>query len=140
MYVQPYVFFNGRCDEALRFYTEKLGAEVTLQMRYKDAPPDTHNTLRPGMEDKIMHAAIKLGSSVWMASDGYADGTPITGFSLSLTADDAASAEKYFNALADGGQVTLPFQATFWSKGFGMVVDRFGLAWMVTVPEEVSPH
>jgi PhnB protein len=137
MYVQPYVFFNGRCEEALKYYTEKLGAEVTFQMRYKDAPPDAQAQLQPGTEDKIMHAAVKLGSTVWMASDGHCDpAASFSGFSLSLTADDAASAEKYFNALADGGQVTMPFQATFWSKGFGMVVDRFGLGWMVTVPEE----
>ncbi len=138
MYVQPYVFFNGRCEEALKFYGEKLGAEVTFQMRYKDGPPDAQAQMRPGTEDKIMHAAVKLGSTVWMASDGHCDPAagPMNGFNLSLTADDAASAEKYFNALADGGQVMLPFQATFWSKGFGMVVDRFGLGWMVTVPEE----
>ncbi|CAB3721491.1 hypothetical protein LMG24238_04939 [Paraburkholderia sediminicola] len=140
MYVQPYVFFNGRCEEALKYYTEKLGAEVLLLMRYKDAPPspDPQNQPRPGLEEKIMHATIKLGSTNWMASDGHCDpqAGPMNGFSLSLTADDAASAEKYFNALADGGQVMMPFQPTFWSKGFGMLVDRFGLAWMVTVPEE----
>ncbi|CAE6721141.1 hypothetical protein R69927_02979 [Paraburkholderia domus] len=138
MYVQPYVFFNGRCEEALKYYGEKLGAEVTFQMRYKDAPPDAQGQIRPGTEEKIMHAAVKLGSTIWMASDGNCDPAagPMNGFHLSLTADDAASAEKYFNALADGGQVMMPFQATFWSKGFGMVVDRFGLGWMVTVPEE----
>ncbi|RDK00485.1 VOC family protein [Paraburkholderia lacunae] len=138
MYVQPYVFFNGRCEEALKYYGEKLGAEVVCQMRYKEAPPDAQGQLRAGMEDKIMHASIKLGSTVWMASDGHCDPNagPMNGFSLSLTADDAASAEKYFNALAEGGRVTMPWQATFWSKGFGMVVDRFGLGWMVTVPED----
>jgi PhnB protein len=137
MYVQPYVFFNGRCEEALKYYGEKLGAEVVFQMRYKEAPPDAQGQLRPGMEDKIMHASVKLGSTDWMASDGHCDPNagPMNGFNLSLTADDAASAEKYFNALADGGQVMMPWQATFWSKGFGMVVDRFGLGWMVTVPE-----
>ncbi|MFM0739503.1 VOC family protein [Paraburkholderia xenovorans] len=138
MYVQPYVFFNGRCEEALNFYTEKLGAEVQMKMRYKDAPPDAQANIKPGIEDKIMHASIKLGSTIWMASDGHCDpATPaMNGFSLSLTADDAGSAEKYFNALAEGGTINLPFQATFWSKGFGMVVDRFGLGWMVSAPEE----
>ena len=138
MYVQPYVFFNGRCEEALKYYTEKLGAEVLLMMRYKDAPPnpDPQNQPRPGLEEKIMHATIKLGSTNWMASDGHCDPqATFSGFSLSLTADNAESGEKYFNALADGGSVTMPWQATFWSKGFGMVVDRFGLGWMVTVPE-----
>ena len=137
MYVQPYVFFNGRCEEALDYYSEKLGAEVTFKMRYKETPPDSANQPRPGLEEKIMHANVRMGSTNWMASDGNCDpaANPMSGFSLSLTADDAASAEQYFNALADSGQVVMPFQATFWSKGFGMVVDRFGLMWMVTVPE-----
>ncbi|HEX7912033.1 MAG TPA: VOC family protein [Paraburkholderia sp.] len=137
MYLQPYVFFNGRCEEALDYYTAKLGAEVTMKMRFKDAPPDPQNQPRAGLEEKIMHASVRLGSTDWMCSDGQCDPNAgsMNGFSLSLTADDAASAEKYFNALADGGQVMMPFQPTFWSKGFGMVVDRFGLSWMVTVPE-----
>jgi PhnB protein len=136
MDIRPYVFFNGRCEEALKFYGEAIGAEVIFQMRYKDAPPDAQSQMRPGTEDKIMHASIKSGSTIWMASDGHCDPqATFSGFSLSLTADDAASAEKYFNALAEGGSVTMPWQATFWSKGFGMVVDRFGLGWMVTVPE-----
>ncbi|SIT40758.1 conserved hypothetical protein [Paraburkholderia ribeironis] len=138
MQVQPYVFFNGRCEEALDYYSAKLGAQVIFKMRYKEAPPDPQNPPRPGLEEKIMHASVRLGSSDWMASDGRCDpaAPPMNGFSLSLTADDAASAEKYFSALADGGQVVMPFQATFWSKGFGMVVDRFGLTWMVTLPSE----
>ncbi|NML33001.1 VOC family protein [Paraburkholderia antibiotica] len=138
MYVQPYVFFNGRCQEALDYYTDKLGAQVTFKMLYKEAPPDAHNPPRPELADKIMHASIRQGSTVWMASDGTCDpaGGSMNGFSLSLTADDAPSAEKYFNALADGGHVMFPFQPTFWSKGFGMVVDRFGLSWMVGVPED----
>ncbi|WP_454805216.1 VOC family protein [Paraburkholderia fungorum] len=138
MYVQPYVFFNGRCEEALKYYSEKLGAEVTFQMRYKEAPPEAQAQIPPGTGDKIMHAAIKLGSTVWMASDGRCDPNAgsMNGFSLSLTVDDDASAEKCFNALADGGQVMMPLQPTFWSKRFGMVVDRFGLGWMVGIPEE----
>jgi PhnB protein len=84
-----------------------------------------------------MHASVRMGSTDWMASDGHCDPAAgsMNGFSLSLTADDTASAEQYFTALADGGQVMMPFQPTFWSKGFGMVVDRFGLMWMVTLPE-----
>jgi PhnB protein len=138
MQVQPYVFFNGRCEEALTYYREKLGAEVTFMMRFKDAPPDPKNPPRPGLEDKIMHANIQLGSSQWMASDGNCDPAagPLSGFSLSLTVEDAASAEQYFNALADGGQVAMPWGETFWSKGFGMAVDRFGLMWMVTLPPQ----
>jgi PhnB protein len=137
MEVQPYVFFNGRCEEALEYYCEKLGAEVTFKMRYKEAPPDAANQPRPGLEEKIMHANVRMGSTTWMASDGNCDpAISMSGFSLSLTADDAASAEQYFHALADGGQMVMPFQPTFWSKGFGMVVDRFGLMWMVTVPDK----
>jgi PhnB protein len=139
MYVQPYVFFNGRCQEALDYYTDKLGAQVTFKMLFKDAPPDANNPPRPELADKIMHANVQLGSSTWMASDGNCDPAagPFNGFSLSLTVEDGASAEKYFNALADGGQVVMPFAQTFWSKGFGMVVDRFGMMWMVTLPPQL---
>jgi PhnB protein len=136
MYVQPYVFFNGRCEEALDYYSAKLGTEVLLKMRYKEVPPDAQNQPRAGLEEKIMHASVKTGSTIWMASDGNCDpAEKMAGFSLSLTADDAASTKKYFDALADGGQVVMPLQPTFWSTGFGMVVDRFGLTWMVSEPE-----
>jgi PhnB protein len=136
MYVQPYVFFNGRCEEALDYYCAKLGAEVTVKMRYKEAPPDAHNPPRPELAEKIMHANVKMGSTNWMASDGNCNpNEKMSGFSLSLTADDAASAKKYFDALADGGQVVMPLQPTFWSTGFGMLVDRFGLMWMVSEPD-----
>ena len=139
MYVQPYVFFNGRCQEALDYYTDKLGAQVSFKMLYKEAPPDAHNPPRPELADKIMHANVQLGSSTWMASDGNCDPAAgaFNGFSLSLTVEDGSAAEKYFNALADGGQVVMPFQQTFWSKGFGMVVDRFGMMWMITLPPRV---
>jgi PhnB protein len=138
MEVQPYVFFNGRCEEALDYYRQHLGAEVTFMMRFKDAPPDPQNQPRAGVEDKVMHANVQMGSTQWMASDGNCDqdAKPMSGFSLSLTADDTASAQKYFNALADGGQIVMPWGETFWSKGFGMTVDRFGLMWMVTLPQE----
>ncbi|OLL32858.1 VOC family protein [Burkholderia sp. SRS-W-2-2016] len=137
MYVQPYVFFNGRCEEALAYYTEQLGAEVTVKMRYSEAPPDPNNPQRPELADKIMHASIRMGSTVWMASDGNCDPASgsMNGFSLTLTTDDAPTAKTYFDALAAGGQVMMPFQPTFWSTGFGMVVDRFGLMWMVSEPE-----
>ncbi len=138
MQVQPYVFYNGRCEEALRFYGEKLDAEVVFQMRFKDAPPSADFTITPGTEDKIMHATFRIGSTELMASDGdcKSPNQPHSGFSLSLTADDAASGEKFFDALSDGGQVMMPWQPTFWTKGFGMVVDRFGIVWMVTIPHE----
>ncbi|HEY3598996.1 MAG TPA: VOC family protein [Paraburkholderia sp.] len=138
MLVQPYLFFNGRCEEALKFYGEKLGAEVLFQVPFKDAPPNPERPIKPGTEDKIMHATFRIGTTELMGSDGdcnTADNTH-TGFSLSLTADDLASGEKLFNALADGGQVMMPWQATFWTQGFGMLVDRFGISWMVTIPHQ----
>lgn len=136
MHIQAYVFFQGRCDEALRFYGETLGAQVMFQMRYKDAPAEVKREADPKTDDMVMHASVKIGDSIVMMSDDCMS-TNVThsGFNLSLTADNAADAEKLFNALADGGQIRLPFQATFWSKGFGMVADRFGIGWMVTVPE-----
>jgi PhnB protein len=138
MQVQPYVFFNGRCEEAMKFYGEKLGAEVLLQMRFKDAPPSAGHTMPPGNEEKIMHTTFRIGATELMASDGDCNSAAPrpAGFSLSLTADDVPSAEKYFNALAEGGSVMMPWQATFWSNGFGMVVDKFGIPWMVTVPHQ----
>jgi PhnB protein len=138
MQVNPYVFLNGRCEEALRFYTEKLGAEILFQMRYAEAPPNPEHPVAPGMDNKIMHASFRIGESLLMASDGNCEGgvNGSQAFSLSLTADDTTSAEKLFNALAEGGTVTMPWQATFWSKGFGMLVDRFGIGWMVTIPQE----
>ncbi len=138
MQVQPYVFFNGRCEEAMKFYGEKLGAEVLFQMRFKDAPPAAGQAMPPGNEEKIMHTTFRIGSTELMGSDGDCNSASprAAGFSLSLTADDVPSAEKYFNALAEGGSVTMPWQATFWSNGFGMVVDKFGVPWMVTVPHQ----
>ncbi|HEY1997496.1 VOC family protein [Paraburkholderia sp.] len=137
MHIQPYVFFDGQCEEALRFYGEKLGAQVLFQMRYKDAPPDTGREADPKTDDMIMHASVKFGEAIVMMSDDcMSESVTHTGFNLSLHADNAADAEKYFNALAEGGQIRLPFQATFWSKGFGMLTDRFGIGWMVSVPEE----
>ena len=132
MQINAYVFFNGRCDEALRFYGEKLGAEVLFKMHYKDAPPDPQRPIPPGVEDKVMHASVKIGESIVMASDDcVSKDVTHAGFSLSLTADNLADGEKFYNALAEGGQVTMPWQATFWTKGFGMVTDRFGTPWMV---------
>lgn len=135
MYVQPYLFFDGRCEEALDFYRRKLGAEVTMLMRYKespDAPPP--GRVPPGSENKVMHAASRLGDSLIMASDGNCTGKPsFQGFSLSISVANAAEADRVFGALADGGQVQMPLTETFFSPRFGMVADRFGVAWMVIV-------
>jgi PhnB protein len=132
MQVQPYLFFDGRCEEALEFYKSALGAEVAMLMRFKDNP-------EPGMSpagagDKVMHASFRIGDSTVMASDGRCLGQPsFQGFSLSLTAADDAEAERLFAALAEGGQVQMPLAKTFFSSRFGMVADRFGVPWMIVV-------
>jgi PhnB protein len=125
--VQPYLFFNGRCEEALEFYRSALGAEVEMLSRFKDAPePGT----QPGMENKVMHASFRIGETVLMASDGRCDGQPrFDGFSLSIVVPDEDKAESLFNALADGGKVTMPLEKTFWAPKFGMLEDRFGVGW-----------
>jgi len=136
MQIQPYVFFNGRCEEALAFYREVLGAETVTLMRFSENPdPPAPGCIAPGLDDKIMHAEFRVGSSTLMASDGMADGKPIgTGVSLSLTVDTTESAHRIFDALAtDGGAVQMPMGATFFSPAFGMVADKFGLSWMVYV-------
>jgi PhnB protein len=136
MEIQPYVFFDGRCEQALSFYADTLGAEVMLKMQYKDAPPDANRPADPKNDNKIMHASVKIGSSILMMSDDCMseDVTP-NGYRLSLTADDLAHGEKLFNALAEAGTVNMPWQPTFWSKGFGMVTDKFGIGWMVPIPQ-----
>ncbi|WP_137895927.1 VOC family protein [Ramlibacter sp. 2FC] len=135
MQVQPYLFFEGRCEEAVEFYRKALGAEVTMMMRYKDSPePPQPGCLPPGAEDKIMHMNMSIGDTQIMASDGNCSGKPgFQGFSLSLTAASEAEAERWFNALADGGQVQMPLAKTFFASSFGMVADRFGVSWMVIV-------
>ncbi len=134
MYVQPYLFFEGRCDEAIEFYKKALGAEVETIMRYKENPEPPPDFLPPGSEDKIMHASIRIGETTIMVSDGNCRGEAnFQGFSLSLGAADAAKADRLFNALADGGQVQMPIGETFFSPRFGMVADRFGVSWMVVV-------
>ncbi len=135
MQVQPYLFFNGRCDEAVEFYRKALGAEVMMLMRYKDSPePHQPGMLPPGSENKVMHTSLKIGETVVMASDGRCDpSVKFQGFALSLDAKDAAEADRLFAALADGGQVVMPLTKTFWSPRFGMVGDRFGVTWMIGV-------
>lgn len=135
MFVQPYLFFDGRCEQALDFYRRALGAEVTMLMRFKESPdPTPPGMLPPGAEDKVMHASFRIGDSTVMASDGRCQGQPsFQGFSLSLSASDDAQAERLFAALADGGQVQMPLGKTFFASSFGMVADRFGVSWMVIV-------
>jgi PhnB protein len=130
MQVQPYLFFDGRCDEAVEFYTAKLGAKVEMLMRFKENPEPAANP--PGAGEKVMHCAFRVGDTQVMASDGNCAGKPsFQGFSLALTARDEADAKRLFAALGEGGQVQMPLAKTFFSPAFGMVADRFGVSWMV---------
>ncbi len=138
MQVEPYLFFDGRCEEAIEFYRRALGAEVTMLMRWKDCPeqPKNKDMIPPGSENKVMHARLKIGQAAVMASDGRCTGKPsFQGFALSIGAANAAEADRVFNALADGGQIQMPMGKTFFSPRFGMVADRFGVSWMVLVGE-----
>jgi PhnB protein len=133
MQIQPYLFFDGRCEEAIEFYRRTLGAEVTMLSRFKDSPDQS--MVAPGTENKVMHATLRIGNSEVMASDGRCEGrTNFQGFALSLTVATVAEAERSFGALADGGQVQMPLTKTFFSPSFGMVADRFGVSWMIYVP------
>ncbi len=135
MQVQPYLFFDGRCEEALEFYRKALGAEVATLMRFTDNPePPQPGMCPPGSENKVMHASFRIGDTTVMASDGRCTGQPsFKGFSLALAASNDGEAEKLFAALADGGQVQMPLTKTFFSSRFGMVADRFGVSWMIIV-------
>jgi PhnB protein len=136
MKVQPYLFFDGRCEEAIEFYKRALGAEVLMLMRFNESPdPPPPGMVAPGSENKVMHAAMRIGETEVMASDGRAMGKPeFKGVTLSLSASNEAEADRLFNALGDGGQVQMPIGKTFFSPRFGMVADRFGVSWMVIVP------
>ena len=135
MQVQAYLFFDGRCEEALQFYSKHLGAKVEMLMRNKESPEPPP----PGMNapaDKVMHAAFRIGDTQVLASDGFAGGKPkFEGISLSLSARDDAHAKRIFGALADGGKVSMPLTKTFFASSFGMLADRFGVGWMVMAPK-----
>ena len=135
-FVQPYLFFAGNCEEAVEFYRTALGAEVLMTMRFKDSPePHQPGMVPPGAEDKIMHTSFRIGDSTIMASDGgvCGGGKSFEGFSLSLGVATEAEADRLFNALAAGGKVDMPLSRTFWSPRFGMLTDRFGMGWMISV-------
>jgi PhnB protein len=140
MLVQPYLMFNGRCEEAIEFYRKAIGAEVQMLMRFKESP----DTPPPGMvpadwDDKVMHSCLQIGDTQVMASDGCDAGGPsFKGITLSLTVANESEAAKKFGALSEQGQVTMPLGKTFFAKSFGMLVDRFGVAWMVIVPAEMA--
>lgn len=136
MTLEPYLFFNGRCEEAMAFYTHALGAEVTMQMRMNEAPePPPPDAIPAGFDNKIMHANLRIGTMNLMLSDGNSNTPPsFQGFTLSLGVANAAEAELRFHALAQGGRVVMPLGTTFWSPCFGMLEDKFGVGWMVIVP------
>lgn len=135
MLLQAYLFFDGRCEEAIEFYRRTLGAELDMLMRVKDCPEPVQGGLGgPENENKVLHASFRIGDTLVMASDGRCSGQPMfDGFALSLTTADEAEAERTFGLLADGGQVQMPLSKTFFSPKFGMVADRFGVSWMVLV-------
>lgn len=135
MKIETYLFFNGRCEEALEFYRTTLNAHAIEIMRYKDSPePCDPGMIAPGSEDKVMHAVFRIGDTTLMASDSRCEGQPsFQGFSLTLNVPDEDHAHKVFAALSDGGQVQMPLAKTFFSPCFGMVADRFGMSWMVIV-------
>ena len=135
--INPYLFFGGRCQEALDFYARAVGATIEVVMRFDQSPDAVpEGMLAPGFENKVMHSAFIVGSTKVLASDGCsdADGAVKQGFSLALSVPTEAEAQRTFAALAEGGEVQMPLQQTFWSPSYGMVKDRFGIAWMVMVP------
>ena len=133
MLVQPYLFFDGRCEEAVEFYRRALGAELQMLMRYSESPePAPPGMVPPGSEHKVMHASFRVGESVVMASDDCSgQARAFAGFSLSITVADAAEAKRCFDALAEGGKVQMPLGKTFWAPCFGMLTDRYGVGWML---------
>ena len=137
MYVEPYLFFDGSCEEALTFYREALGAETTFLLRFKDSPEPPTAECGPMQPEKVMHAAFRIGDTLIMASDGRCEGRPsFQGFALTISVRDEAEAKRTFTRLSEGGQVQMPLAKTFFSPCFGMLADRFGVNWMVIVPAE----
>jgi PhnB protein len=139
--IHPYLFFEGRCEEAIEFYKKTLGAEIQMVMRYKESPePPPADCLPAGCENKIMHGQIRIGPSVVMMSDGRCSGrSNFEGFSLSLSYSTEAEVDRRFNALAEGGKIIMPLAKTFYSSRFGMLTDRFGVGWMLIRPNEMPP-
>ena len=135
--IQPYLFFGGRCEEAIEFYRKGLGAQLEMLMYHKDSPDaPPPGMLQPGFENKVMHATFHIGGTTLMASDGCEEGLSFNGFMLSLAIPTEAEAKRAFTALAEGGLVNMPLAKTFWSPCFGMLTDRFGIGWMVSVAAE----
>lgn len=133
----PYLFFNGRCDEAVDFYKTAVGAEVDMVMRFDESPePMPEGAIPPDFGQKVMHGSIRVHGHRIMVSDGCETGSNFAGFRLALSLATEAEARRAFDALAEGGTVDMPLTATFWSPCYGMVTDKFGVGWMVIVVEE----
>jgi len=133
MQVEPYLFFNGRCEEAVKFYTKAIGATDVELLRFKDAPERPPPGAVPaGFENKVMHGTFRIGETMVMVSDGHQEApAAFQGFGLAITVATEADARRVFNGLTDGGTVVQPLGKTFFSPGFGMVTDRFGVLWMI---------
>lgn len=137
--VWPYLFFGGRCEEALEFYKKVLGAEVDMLLYFKESPdPPPPGMLQAGFEEKVMHSCFRIGENTFMASDGCSEGSTFSGFSLSVAVPTEEEAREVFEALSEGGEVTMPLGKTFWSPLYGMLKDRFGMEWMVSVLTEAG--
>ena len=136
MAITPYLFFDGRAEEAARFYSQAIGAEVAMMLRFSDSPdPVPEVMIPPGAQDKVMHMELRIGDARLFCSDGNCGGAPVfQGSAVALEAGNEAEARRWFEGLSQGGQVQMPMGATFFSPCFGMVADRFGVAWMVIVP------
>lgn len=138
MSIQPYLFFSGRCEEAIEFYRTAIGAEVDMVMHFNESPePMPPGVLQEGFEAKVMHASFRVGDATILCSDGCDDKTTFSGFSLALHVPTEADADRAFAALAEGGEVQMPLAKTFWSPRYGMVKDKFGISWMVMAPAPV---
>jgi len=131
MQLNPYLHFNGQCAEAFKFYEQCLGGKIVMMMTYGESPGSSEHT-PPEMRDKIIHVRLIIGDQALMGSDSPPEyKEEAGGYSVSLSTNDRAEAERVFNALAENGTVKMPFQETFWAHGFGMLTDRFGVPWMV---------
>jgi PhnB protein len=141
MSLTPYLFLDGRCEEAIEFYKKTLGAKVEMMMRFKESPePPQAGCMPANSGNKIMHACMRIGDTQVMASDGRCSGQPkFEGFALSINAKDEREADRLFTALGEGGQVQMPLMKTFFASRFGMVADKFGVGWMVITEPQSAP-
>ena len=140
--VEPYLIFDGQCEEAVALYKQVLGAEVLFSMRFKDSPePSPPGMLPPGFENKIMHLHMKIGANSVMATDGggcSGERKGFHGFSLTVSLDDTAEAERVFAGLSADGTVNMPLTETFFARAFGTLTDKFGVGWMIMVEKPMA--